>query len=247
MRRQATGFTLIELLVVISIIALLIALLLPALGRSKELARRTLCLTNLKQITVGFNTYAVDHTDFPARGSDWLYILDVKLATETLPPYGISSDTSQIWMCPSVGSPGRGDLSNALSPYTSNSFRLDYYMIQTHLDPIRYPNYLGTRSPRSPDDPPGPIVGDHFVRWSSNSIGINTWQSNHSPQFTVVDPFPDPFADLIYGFNPEGYNQAYSDGHARWYPVSSFATGAPLAIDSWIYSLFSSAYLYWIE
>ncbi len=59
--RHRKAFTLIELLVVISIIALLIALLLPALGQAKEAARRTLCLSNTRQIGIGFTGYAQDH------------------------------------------------------------------------------------------------------------------------------------------------------------------------------------------
>jgi prepilin-type N-terminal cleavage/methylation domain-containing protein len=59
-RRTSTraGFTLVELLVVIGIIAVLISVLLPTLSRARESAKRTQCLSNLRQIAVFLNMYA---------------------------------------------------------------------------------------------------------------------------------------------------------------------------------------------
>ena len=97
-QRPWIGFTLIELLVVIAIIAVLAALLLPALARAKEKGRQTSCINSLRQQTLAVILYADDHDGFlpptarnDAAGNevDWPEMLD---------PY--LSHVAKIHLCP---------------------------------------------------------------------------------------------------------------------------------------------------
>jgi len=70
-RNGEEGFTLVELLVVISIIALLMAILLPALGRAREMGKRAVCLVHIKQLQLAWIIYCDEKNDKVPSGDVW--------------------------------------------------------------------------------------------------------------------------------------------------------------------------------
>jgi prepilin-type N-terminal cleavage/methylation domain-containing protein len=72
--RRRTAFTLVELLVVIAIIGILVALLLPAIQAAREAARRSQCINQLKQISLGALNHELTHKYLPTGGWGWRWI-----------------------------------------------------------------------------------------------------------------------------------------------------------------------------
>ncbi|MHC4673828.1 MAG: type II secretion system protein, partial [Planctomycetota bacterium] len=87
-RRRRDAFTLIELLVVVAIIALLVAILLPALSRAREQVRGVACRSNMKQITNGMFFYIADHKVFP--GTHSLFYFQNLFSTAWPRPAGVT-------------------------------------------------------------------------------------------------------------------------------------------------------------
>jgi prepilin-type N-terminal cleavage/methylation domain-containing protein len=111
--KNKKGFTLIELLVVISIIALLLSILMPALGRVKDLARRVVCIANLAQWGLVLTLYTEDHNShFFAGYYDYTDPNDVTYTSTNLDlwPYALQSyyQTPKLKFCPSSGFSRRG-------------------------------------------------------------------------------------------------------------------------------------------
>ncbi len=63
-RALARAFTLIELLVVVAIIAILVSILLPALGRARQQGKQAVCLNNMRQMGIALLSYALEHNEY---------------------------------------------------------------------------------------------------------------------------------------------------------------------------------------
>jgi len=109
---KVTGFTLIELLVVIAIIAILAAMLLPALASAKEHGQRTKCLSNLRQIAVGVNMYANDYRQFlmsakPSGGGTGAPFVQIAIYASSVPAIAgtgipLQTNAPSVWTCPNI-------------------------------------------------------------------------------------------------------------------------------------------------
>jgi prepilin-type N-terminal cleavage/methylation domain-containing protein len=160
--RAKNGFTLIELLVVIAIIAILAAMLLPALAKAKLSAKRIQCISNIKQWDVAFTMYANDSQGSMPLG--W-YIAD------TTPPLPASE----------------GEWSLALQPYVNTNNNVAFCPLATTIRSTIGPGMFSDTRPTLAWG----VVGTGYLQpWDPNNLpisgsyGINGWMYN--PPASVV-------------------------------------------------------------
>ncbi len=207
-RESKAGFTLIELLVVIAIIAILAAMLLPALARAKERSKRTACLNNLRQLAIGMNVYALDNADkvVEARnnGNDWVQncLNPPEASAAALVGLKVQSNSVSVWTC--ANRPG---LPQYEAAYPQWVIGYQYFGGIT-----RWKNPAGTYPSRSPIKLA--LSRAHWVLAADSLMKINgTWGGLEAGREFVYANMPQHHGR---GLVPEGGNQVFADASARW-------------------------------
>ena len=206
------GFTLIELLTVIAIIGILAAIIIPTVGKVRETARASQCISNQRQIALAFGLYATDNKGYlPRSGTPQSWALSIK---DYIPARG-NVITHKVFLCPVAPQPPDDFLNSAF--HYSASFALENGNSATAAD--------GTGTP-----PAGRRLLTSIAKPSRTLLIVDgvvdpvTYRANSSRTYTSVSSDLNLSGPEATGFTAlhfrhgNGLNVAYVDGHTGKIP-----------------------------